>query len=335
MRFNFRRGWGRDADRRVGRAKPQVERLLVIKFGPLGDFALSLGAFAAIRRHHPEASIVLLTTAPFQEFAQESGYFDEVWSGGHPPGRAVMELLRLVRRLRRAGFARVYDLEGSRRTALYFYLLGRRKPEWSGAVRRASHPDRNPVRKQMHILPRLAEQLRQAGIPAIPEPDVSWVDSDITRFNISAPFALLVPGGGRRVPSCWPGDSFNTLAKVLADRGLHPVVLGSGRTERLLASRVLRGSTGGISLTDQTSLMDIVALGRAATVAVGNDTGPVYLTALSGAPTVVLLSSAALSEVSTPRGPRVELLDAARLNRLTVTRVLQALPPPVKRDTLP
>ena len=53
--------------------------LLVIKLGALGDFVLATGPFAAIRAAHPNEVLVLLTTAPFAEFARASGYFDEVW----------------------------------------------------------------------------------------------------------------------------------------------------------------------------------------------------------------------------------------------------------------
>ena len=42
-----------------------TSRVLVIKLGALGDFLQALGPFAAIRHHHKEAKITLLTTAPF------------------------------------------------------------------------------------------------------------------------------------------------------------------------------------------------------------------------------------------------------------------------------
>ena len=46
--------------------------MLVIRLGALGDFFLSLPAFAAIRAHEAEAEITLLTTAPFAD-ARASG----------------------------------------------------------------------------------------------------------------------------------------------------------------------------------------------------------------------------------------------------------------------
>ncbi len=52
---------------------PPVERILVIKHGALGDFLLATGAFQAIRRHHANAEITLLTTRPYAEFGREIG----------------------------------------------------------------------------------------------------------------------------------------------------------------------------------------------------------------------------------------------------------------------
>jgi ADP-heptose:LPS heptosyltransferase len=53
-------------------------KILIIKLGALGDFIQALGPMAAIRRHHPQAKIVLMTTTPFEKFAEDCGYFDGV-----------------------------------------------------------------------------------------------------------------------------------------------------------------------------------------------------------------------------------------------------------------
>ena len=48
------------------------DRILVIKLGALGDIALALGPFKAIRRDHSRAHITLLTTAAFADFTAAS-----------------------------------------------------------------------------------------------------------------------------------------------------------------------------------------------------------------------------------------------------------------------
>ncbi|MDP7425565.1 MAG: ADP-heptose--LPS heptosyltransferase, partial [Rhodospirillales bacterium] len=45
-----------------------TKKILVIKLGALGDFVQAAGPFAAIRRHHQDAEITLLTAPAFAEF---------------------------------------------------------------------------------------------------------------------------------------------------------------------------------------------------------------------------------------------------------------------------
>src|SRR5579884_2980362 len=104
-------------------------KILVIKLSALGDIVQAMAPAAAIRAQHPQAEIVFLTTAPYAALARQAPYFDAVWIDERPRGAAG--LLRLRRRLRAAGFDRVYDLQTRPRTAVYFWLMrSRGRPEW-------------------------------------------------------------------------------------------------------------------------------------------------------------------------------------------------------------
>ena len=177
-------------------AESPLSNILVIKLGALGDFIQALGPMAAIRRHHGDARITLLTTAPFEDFSGASGFFDQIWTCGRPGAMDIGGWLGLRRRLRDGGFGRVYDLQTSDRSSLYARLFWPgRKPEWSGIAKGCSHPHANPKRDFMHTLERQAEQLAEAGIPHVPPPDLAWATADISRFGLAERFALLVPGG--------------------------------------------------------------------------------------------------------------------------------------------
>ncbi|MDA0704536.1 MAG: ADP-heptose--LPS heptosyltransferase, partial [Proteobacteria bacterium] len=197
-------------------------RILVVKLGALGDFIQALGPAAAIRNHHPAAEITLLTTAPFADLGRAAPWFDRVWLDERPPWHRPGAWLALRRRLRGAGFSRVYDLQTSDRSAFYFRLLGPgRRPEWSGIAPGCSHPHDNPARDSMHTMERQAEQLAMAGIAETPPPDFAWLDGNITEFALgAAPFVLLVPGGAAHRPDKrWPAESYGALAAALARRG--------------------------------------------------------------------------------------------------------------------
>lgn len=297
-------------------------RILVIKLGALGDFVQALGPFAAIRRHHPAARVTLLTTTPYEDLARASGLFDEVWLDSRPRGLRLGAWWALRRRLRRGGFQRVYDLQTSDRSSLYYQLLRPGPmPEWSGIAWGCSHFHANPGRDAMHTLERQAEQLRMAGVSPVPPPDLSWADANPERFGLSPRFALLVPGGAPHRPAKrWPTDRYAALAGRLVARGLQPVLLGAAAEASTLAAIAITCPEA-VDLTARTSILDLAVLGRRAVVAVGNDTGPMHLIAVAGCRSVVLYSRESDPALCAQRGREVVILRRSSLEDLSVDEV--------------
>ena len=306
-------------------AESPLSNILVIKLGALGDFIQALGPMAAIRRHHGDARITLLTTPPFEDFAGASGFFDQIWTCGRPGAMDIGGWLGLRRRLRDGGFGRVYDLQTSDRSSFYARLFWPgRKPEWSGIAKGCSHPHANPKRDFMHTLERQAEQLAEAGIPHVPPPDLAWATADISRFGMAERFALLVPGGAAHRPAKrWPPERFGDLARALADKGIEPVLLGSVAEAGIMAS--ISAAAGVRDLAGQTSLLDLAALSRGAVLSVGNDTGPMHLIAAVDCRSVVLYSDESDPALCAQRGSAVSILRRGRLTDLAVDEVLEAL----------
>jgi ADP-heptose:LPS heptosyltransferase len=305
---------------------PSPSRILVIKLGALGDFVQALGPAAAIRTHHRDAEITLLTSAALVDLARASPYFDQVWIDERPRELDLAGWLRLRRRLRGGRFDRVYDLQTSSRSSGYFHLMGiGRRPEWSGIARGASHPHANPRRDSMHTVDRQADQLAMAGIDRVSPPDLSWVTADLSRFNLPPAFMLLVPGGAaHRTEKRWPAAYYARLAAVIAERGVTPFVIG-GRDEAAATSEVVRGTPAARDLAGQTNLLEIVALGAAARYAIGNDTGPMHLIVAAGCPATVLYSAASDPALTQPRGSKVTVLRRGDLATLGVDEVAATL----------
>jgi ADP-heptose:LPS heptosyltransferase len=302
-----------------------TERILVIKLGALGDFILALAPFQAIRQHHPDAAVTLLTTQPFEALARASGWFDDIWIDSRPQLWQVAGWWALRSRLRSAGFDRVYDLQTSDRSGWYFRLFGGTAPEWSGVARGCSHPHRNPARDDLHTVERQAEQLAAAGIPAVPAPSLDWLDADVDGFALPDRFVAIAPGGAAHRPAKrWPADRSATLAGRLAGQGLAPVILG-GPDEAAAAAAIRAACPAAVSLIGRTSLLDIAGIARRARAAVGNDTGPMHIAAAVGCPSLVLFSAESDPALCGQRGPAVAYLRRPALADLTVDEVEAAL----------
>ncbi|MDO8297547.1 MAG: glycosyltransferase family 9 protein [Caulobacter sp.] len=278
------------------------ERILVIKLSALGDFVQASGPMKAIRKAHPEADITLLTTRPYRGMGEATGWFDAVWDGGRPDWTDLAAVWRLIRRLRAARFDRVYDLQTQSRTIRYFQLLWPRRPAWSGNAPGAAFAYAGAERDRLHIQDSQREQLRIAGIAEVGPPDVGWLTGDAGRFGLTAPYALLAPGGAPHRPAKrWPAARFGDLAARLLGQGITPVVLGHGAEEQALAETILAAAPGAVSLVGQTSIADIAGVARGAALAVGNDTGPVHVVVATGCPAVVLFSRDSNPDLSAPR----------------------------------
>ena len=301
--------------------------ILVIKLSALGDFVLAMAAFKAIRAHHANARITLLTTAPYADLARASGYFDEVWIDSRPSIARIGDWLALGRKLRGGGFARVYDLQTSDRSATYFRLFGwRQRPEWSGVARGCSHPHVNPQRLTMHSLDRVVDQLAVAGVAAVPEIDLSWAVGDAARFGLAGRYALLAPGGSAHRPEKrWPAVRYAALAQDLAGRDIRPVLLG-GPAEAAVLDAIAADCPKALNLCGESSFEDIIALARGAALAVGNDTGPMHLIGPADCPSLVLYSNASNPARTVPRGAAVDILQRPSLDDLTLADVIAALP---------
>ena len=298
-------------------------RILVIKLGALGDFVQAMGPAAAIRAHHAGDEITLLTTASYAELARAAPYFDHVMIDERPLLFDVAGWWRLRRMLRQGRFERVYDLQTSDRSSFYHLLMGR--PPWSGIARGASHRHLNPRRDFMHTLDRQAEQLRLAGIESVPPPDLAWAARDIAQLALPERLLLLVPGGAAHRPEKrWPIENFAALAVLASRRRVTPVVLG-GAQEKTLGAVIAERCAGARDLTGRTGFGEIVALGRRALHAVGNDTGPMHLLVAAGCPATVLYSAASDPALTAPRGARVDILRRADLGDLAVGEVAATL----------
>lgn len=282
---------------------------------------------AAIRRHHPAAHITLLTAAGLADLGRKSGWFDRVEIDDRPRWLDIPGWLKLRQWLRAGHFDRVYDLQGQDRTAMYFRLFwpGER-PEWSGIARGASHPHLDPGRGRMHALDIHAAQLQIAGIEAIPEPNLRWIDDPaLDALDLPQRFALLVPGAAAHRPAKrWPIDHYAELARLLADRGITPVIVGS-EGEHPLADRIRAICPQARDLMGRTSLLTVGGLARRAVAAIGNDTGPMHLAAIVGCQSAVLFSAESDPDRAAPRGSNVTIFRRADLKDLPVEEVLAAV----------
>jgi len=301
-----------------------MSRILVIKLGALGDFVQAFPPFQAIRTTHRNDQITLLTTAPFLGLAQTSPWFDSVLYDERPDWTDINGLLRLRTMLQ--GFDRIYDLQTSSRSSRYRHLAGR-TAEWCGIAPNSSLRHDNPARNAMHTRARQRDQLRRAGIHAVPDADLAWLTPHGP--ELPTPYILLAPGAAAHRPAKrWPVARFASLATQIAQRGFTPVIIGS-RQDSDLAETIRQTCPTAQNLTGQTDLPSLAGLMSRAAAAIGNDTGPMHLAAATGCRSIVLFSADSNPALTAPIGRtagQVSIISLPDLATLQVERVAALLP---------
>ncbi len=298
----------------------EKQNILVIKHSALGDVVLATAGFAAIRKHHPEAHIVCLTTRAYAELLADSPYFNEIWIDSKPrffdrKGRRKLKLI-----LNSKPWEWIYDLQTSTRTTWYQWFLKRPWPKISNASCWTSHGYTEPERHKRHTLDNLYRQLYMAGIENIGLPDMSWLTADVAHLAPAGAYALLVAGGAAHRPDKrWPADHYAALAQELVAKKITPVLIGTEAEAEALTSIATRVPQS-VNLCGKTNFAQLATLARGASLAVGNDTGPMHIIVACSCPSIVLFSKASNPELSAPVG-KVKILRRANLADLTVDEV--------------
>lgn len=304
---------------------PAAENILVIKLGALGDIILSMDAFHAIRAKHPDAHITLLTRAPFVSLAGKMPWFDKVVRDPNPKLLQVNKWLALRLTLHSGTYSRVYDLQGNDRTGFYFKLIGPRRPEWCGTVKGCSHRRPDHRRDPVPAAERLLRFLESVDVPRAGPADLSWLTGPVDALSLPENFVMLIPGCAPQHPhKRWPATHYARLAQLLAEQSLATVAVGTA-VDQAAIDEIRSSAPTVISLAGKTDIGQLAEVARRSKGVVGNDTGPIHIAAVTGAPTLVLMSGKTDPARMTPHGPDVGWLRCGNLADLPPEEVIKSI----------
>ncbi len=283
-----------------------ARRILIVRLGALGDIVHAIPVAAALRRAWPKARIGWMVSAKHREILELIPAIDGrvvVNDRGH--GVGGLSLFEAIRGVRRAAYDVTIDLQGLVKSAAIARASG--APLVVGFAARylreplarffytATHdPGRGGIYARdetRHVVEINLGILRALGLsPGAPEFPIASVESaaaarvtDTTRGR----YALLNTGAAWPNKR-WPPDRWAALARALhARHGMMSVVLW-GPGERPLADSVVASAPGAALPSPETTIADVVALARGATVMVSGDTGPTHIGAAVGTPIVGL-----------------------------------------------
>jgi heptosyltransferase-1 len=295
--------------------RKEIERLLIVRLGSMGDIIHTLPAATALRNAFPHALIgwvveerwaELLCTLPTPRSGPRSPQRPLVdrlhtvdtkkWRRSITSLQTVQEIAASFSELRAPRYEIAVDFQGAIRSALI--------ARWSGApvICGMAQPRENvasmlytqlrTVRGAHIVEQNLALASAVIGAPAANTP-IEFPRDPIAEKECCerlqqlgiAKFALLNPGAGWGSKR-WPAERYAEVAQRLSAEGLKSLI-NFGPGEETLAREVERVSNSPAKAIAST-LTQLVALTRRASLFIGGDTGPMHLAAALNVPVVAI-----------------------------------------------
>ncbi len=257
-------------------------RVLLVRFGALGDVILTTPLLRAIRRTHPDAEVTVVTKAAYAPVLAASPAVHRV-----EPAADGDALRDLADRLRAVRWDHRLDLHGSLRSRLLRLLVGGRWRGWrKPRLRRAAllWAGVDTFRPPVPAAERYFAAARGLGVQPDGKPaEVHVTAPDAARARVvepRGPYVALAPGA-RHATKRWPPDHWRALAARLRAAGYAVVGVGTAAERALLPDpEVVSGFGLGLGPT--------AALLQGARAVVAHDSGLMHLATAVGTPVVAL-----------------------------------------------
>src|SRR5947199_1138323 len=240
--------------------KSKPNRLLVVKFGSLGDIVDCLPSVAQLRKAFPEAEIDWLIERKNKGAVELSGVDVDLvpidtYQWRNSPGiGSAKEIAEFVWALSTDGYDCTIDFQGLVKSAFFAYLsgapvrIGWERDFLKESVSRFFYTE-VVTPKRIHIIDQQMELLKPLGIEPNWETEVPLHAGEAARRSIAKKLTglsdyVLINPGGNWPTKCWPPERYGELASRLMNDGL-PVAVTSGPGEDRIVRRLVRSAGNG------------------------------------------------------------------------------------------
>ena len=271
------------------------KKILVIRFGSLGDVVLTSTTLANLGVSFPDHHIIYFTKERFRPLVEQFNYVDEVVP--LPESTTIRDYYRLLLDLDRYAFDIVVDLHGNQRSwlALKMITANRKVVYPKRRIKRyliSRRKKRLPVRWP-HTIDLYNDTVVRLGgktpcqRSVLPVSIVDTHRSDLHGLNKDKPMVIIAPGAAHPNKQ-WPIDRFAEVALELNriyDATIAWTILATDRGKSGLEKRLPVGSFREFVDTPLHRLTGLISQAR---VTIANDSGVAHLSSAIGTPVVTV-----------------------------------------------
>jgi len=264
-----------------------IKKILILRFGAIGDIVHSTELYRSIKRQHPEISIHYAAFKIPSMNIQNDPDLDRVWVA---KGKSYKQLWKLAKELRKEKFDLFINLQPGIKTRIFSIMLGMPRTItyrktfklhavenfWQTGKKYFKDMQLNKNLKlfiDKEIKNRVSDMLDKKGV--------------VIGFNMG----VSPTRQGRR----WPQDYWRELARLLLNKYNCEIILTGSESDREFSEPLLEISPKIKSFCGKTSIEENTALLSLCDLVISGDTGPLHIATAVGIPSIGLYGAAPVS----------------------------------------
>jgi len=308
-----------------------MSNILIIKHGSLGDIAQASGAIQDIYENHLSDKIYILTTAPYVDLFTKNPYLSMVILDKRLSRFNLIYLYKLMRKIKKYNFSKIFDLQNSDRTTFYKKILfpTANYNTWSSTETTLPKGTTKKDFDKSSVLDRFKYQLETSGIKTkhVLKPDFSWSCEDIneikSKYQLDKYILLFPFSSSHLTTKRWP--YYNELITKLKNhfKNSYQILVAPGPNEIDEAKNL-----NALNILDNEKPLNISKLSsliKDSSFVVANDTGPAHMSAHLGVKGISLFGSHTTAHKVSIERDNFKAIQVSDLTKLTVEKVFEKI----------
>ena len=279
----------------------KIKRILIARTDRIGDVVLSTPTITASRKAFPNAYIAVMVSPKTKEIVAGNPYINEVIACDK---KGIFQTLYFAKWLKNKKFDLALILHSTNRVNLISFLAGiQKRVGYARGKMDFLLTNRLPYKKRLgekHEAEYSLDILRSIGVDARISPLLMPVKKeneknagDLLRENglrQGERFIVLHPGASS-VSKMWPQENFAKAADILIERfGVRALLVSAPEHVKIGEKVMFSMKNKPVFLCGRTSLGDLGALFKKASLFISNDSGPVHIACAIGTPVISIFA---------------------------------------------
>lgn len=283
----------------------EIKRILIVKWGALGDIVMSTSAVKTVRENFPNAKVTLLSNFLMKQILPEGFLNDElliIGTKGNRVSDSLFDQIKLVYRLRKRKFDLAINLRWtSERAAMFTYLSGAKYRVSSGpknvmnlytVCAQAPTGRYHEIHRNLDIVKAIGLNINdEIPVTHISDNEQKFADEFFNQYSLKKKNTICIHPGASKPVRAWMPNRFREIAERISGELGAKIVITWGEGEEDLARSVADGLENVTVCSRTKTIGELSAIIKNSGMFFSNCTGPMNVAVAVRTPVVALLGS--------------------------------------------